>query len=174
MTEHIFLTGRKQVGKSTLVRKILNLYTGSVGGFSTVRTNSVFPDRFSVHMLQVETDSVPSEDNLLFFCGEKDGRTAERFDALGCAALDAGRSARLLIMDELGPAETEALRFQKAVLQTLDGKVPILGVLQEADSLFLQKITAHPGVTILRVTEDNRNQASLIEKILKIISQNHS
>lgn len=174
MTEHIFLTGRKQVGKSTLIRKVLNLYTESVGGFFTVRTDTVFPGRFSVHMLQAGTNSAPSKDNLLFLCGEKDGRTAERFDALGCAALGAGRSARLLIMDELGPAEAEALRFQKAVLQALDGEVPILGVLQEADSLFLQKAAAHPGVTILRVTEDNRDQVSLIEKVLEIISQNRS
>ena len=58
MTEHVFLTGRKQVGKSTLIRKELERYKkvngeGKIGGFLTVRTDAVYDGKYSVHMGKV-------------------------------------------------------------------------------------------------------------------------
>ena len=38
MARHIFLTGKKQIGKSTLLQKILKNYQGTADGFLTVRT----------------------------------------------------------------------------------------------------------------------------------------
>ena len=60
-------------------------------------------------------------------------------------------------MDELGPHEAQAVRFQAAVFRALEGGIPILGVLQQADSDFLRRIACHPRVTVLTVTEDNRD-----------------
>lgn len=33
MTHHVFLTGAKQVGKSTLLKKTLRSFDGQIGGF---------------------------------------------------------------------------------------------------------------------------------------------
>lgn len=38
MTQHIFLTGKKHIGKSTLIQKILDDYKKTSDGFLTVRT----------------------------------------------------------------------------------------------------------------------------------------
>ena len=43
------------------------------------------------------------------------------------------------------------------MFRTLDGSTPILGVLQQAQSQFLDRIARHPRVTVLTVTEENRN-----------------
>ena len=94
-------------------------------------------------------------ESLLFRCGH--GGDPARFDDLGCAALADTAGCRLLVMDELGPHEEAALRFQAAVFRTLDGSTPILGVLQQAQSQFLDRIARHPRVTVLTVTEENRN-----------------
>ena len=40
MARHIFLTGPKQVGKTTLLRAALADFPGSVGGFYTLRTRA--------------------------------------------------------------------------------------------------------------------------------------
>lgn len=141
MTEHVFLTGRKQVGKSTLIRKELERYKKENG-----------------------EESAPSEENLLFICGSADrSRSDERFDRMGSRILEESmrNGAELLIMDELGPNEAGALVFQEAVLRALDGEIPILGVLQEADSPFLKKVAAHPKVRVIRVTEENRDALTL-------------
>lgn len=141
MTEHVFLTGRKQVGKSTLIRKELERYKKENG-----------------------EESTPSEENLLFICGSADrSRSDERFDRMGSRILEESvrNGAELLIMDELGPNEAGALVFQEAVLRALDGEIPILGILQEADSPFLKKVAAHPKVRVIRVTEENRDALTL-------------
>ena len=156
-TRHLFLTGRKGVGKSTLVRRFLEREDRTVGGFYTLKTEQAFPGRPSVHLLRAGKDRVPDWENLLLFCDrEKDDTTTERFDWLGCQALDESRDAKLLIMDELGPHEENAERFKVAVLEALDGNVPILGILQQADSDFLRMVAEHPQVTVLEVTQENR------------------
>ena len=64
----------------------------------------------------------------------------------------------VIVMDELGPSETAALEFQKAVLAALDGDKPVYGVLQQADSEFLGRVAAHPRVRVVTVTEENRDR----------------
>ncbi|MBQ0038312.1 MAG: nucleotide kinase [Clostridiales bacterium] len=145
------MTGAKGVGKSTLLKKLLP--AGEIGGFFTVKTDTVY-DCLSVHLLR--PGETPSPDNLLFFCHRKDDATiAQRFDRLGCTALSV--KAPVLVMDELGPTEQNALAFQTAVWQALDGDVPIIGVLQCADTPFLWQVTQHPQVQVVTVTPENRD-----------------
>ena len=149
MTRHLFLTGPKGVGKSTLIRDCLSRETGRLGGFFTVK------HRDSVYLLRAGAGEAPDAENVLFRCGC--GGDPDRFDALGCAALADTKGCSLLVMDELGPHEAQAVRFQAAVFRALEGGIPILGVLQQADSDFLRRIACHPRVTVLTVTEDNRD-----------------
>lgn len=156
MKRHLFLTGEKQIGKSTVIDKMLALRPCTTGGFRTVRTDAVFPPRFSVHLLR--PGERPTADNLLFLCRQMSADTLARFDALGCAALAQSGNARLLLMDELGPAEAEALAFQRAVLAALDGPTPVLGVLQQADSPFLRRIAGREDVAVVEVRRENRDR----------------
>jgi len=195
MKKHLFLTGEKQIGKSTVLNRLLEEreriaeqaeaeagraeaevgkaeaeagqakdagidgYPGRVrlGGFWTVRAMGVYDDRMTVHLLR--PGELPTEENLLFFCksGDRTG-VAERFDRLGCAALANSEDAELILMDELGPHEMEAELFRKAVLETLDGDIPVWGVLQKAESPFLAAIAERPDVELVTVTEENRDE----------------
>lgn len=148
-TDHLFLTGEKGVGKSTLINYLLAGRTPC--GFRTCRVEGVL-SRPSVHLLTVP-DTTPTADNLLFYCG---AFSPERFDTLGVAALE-NRGGDVLLMDELGPAESGAEKFTAAVLAALDGELPILGVLQQADTLFLRAAACHPRVRLVTVTPQNRD-----------------
>lgn len=147
--EHLFLTGEKGVGKSTLARCLLAGHTPC--GFRTVRVTGVL-DRPSVHLLPA-VGGVPSAENLLFYCG---AYSCDRFDTLGTAALR-NRSGDVLLMDELGPGESGAERFCAAVLSALDGELPVLGVLQKAETPFLRAVALHPRVRVVTVTPENRD-----------------
>lgn len=172
--KHLFLTGEKRVGKSTLLQAMLAKQAGVAGGFYTRRTDVCSPGEYAVHLLQVRPDGgceEPSAENRLFFCGQTPAETAKgdvqrvkRFEALGIAALKKAKEASVsvILMDELGPGEEEAAAFQEAVFQTLDGSIPVLGVLQRADSAFLDAIAARPDVELLEVTLQNRD--ALAEK----------
>lgn len=130
MARHLFFTGEKGVGKTTLLKGLLAQYQGPVGGFFTLKTTGVRPGRYTVHLLRPNQGEKPREENLLFCCGDPvDSHIAARFDGLGCAALAAKEDAGLLVMDEIGPHEQGAQGFCKAVFQALDGETPILGVL---------------------------------------------
>lgn len=148
-TDHLFLTGEKGVGKSTLIDYLLAGRTPC--GFRTCRVEGVL-SRPSVHLLTVP-DATPAADNLLFYCG---AYSPERFDTLGVAALE-NRSGDVLLMDELGPAEAGAEKFTAAVLAALDGELPVLGVLQQADTPLLRAVARHPRVRLVTVTPQNRN-----------------
>lgn len=156
MKRHLFLTGEKGVGKSTLIRVLLESWQGSLGGFFTVKTAGVLPGSNTVHLLQAGTEERPTLENLLFCCGDG-GDAAERFNRLGCAALAGRQSAGLLVMDELGPHEVAARAFCAEVLRALEEPIPILGVLQRADTPFLRQIADHPQVRVVEVTRDNRD-----------------
>lgn len=150
-TEHLFFTGRKGVGKSTLVRAAIE--GKRVGGFFTKRVEGLL-ERPSVHLLRAGAADVPSAENFLFCCG---GADMQQFDKLGCGALTDTAGYEMLVMDELGPHEEQAAAFRQAVLRALDGDVPIIGVLQQAESAFLRQVAAHPNVRVITVTEENRD-----------------
>ena len=60
-------------------------------------------------------------------------------------------------MDELGPKERNADAFREGVLRALDGDTPVYGVLQQAESPFLEAVRSHPEVEVITVTEENRD-----------------
>lgn len=173
MAQHVFLTGLKQVGKSTLCRKILRRCGGTVGGFFTVRTNEFLQNAYSVHLFSAAAEQVPTADNLLFVCGKADAATAQRFERLGCCALQSSAASTWIVLDELGPHEAEATLFRQRVCKLLDGTIPVLGVLQAPASLFWPEIVSHPNVRLLEITEENRAQPALEAEIVATLMQTH-
>ena len=149
MTQHIFLTGKKHIGKSTLTQKILDDYKKTADGFLTVRTKDYLKNQYSVHMYHLKEKEFPNESNLLFLCGKTDEHTADTFDLLGCNILSMCSDCSLIVMDELGPHEADATLFRKKILNLLDGQTPILGVLQEPAESFWPEIVNHPKVEII-------------------------
>lgn len=152
---HLFLTGPKQIGKSTVLRALLEGRELALGGFLTVRI--FIPGGASIHMIRPGEHDFTLENRV--FCRLKgvlhlDSRD---FDRIGCALLADRNRYDLLLMDELGPTEAQADAFRQAVLDTLDGNVPVYGILQEAESAFLSEIAAREDVTVVTVTEENRD-----------------
>lgn len=159
MKQHLFLTGEKGIGKSTLIQTWLSQYQGQVGGFLTCKQMGIQEGKVSVHLLTLGQDMVPSIHNLLFLCGEQNHQeTIKRFHTVGCQALEFKTKPDLIIMDELGPHEESAVYFTKKVMSILDGSIPVLGVVQKAASNFLLHVATHPKVKIQEVTVENRNQ----------------
>ena len=112
---------------------------------------------------------IPSEKNLLFLCGSSDIDSDLRFDRLGSQALQTSKDCSLILMDELGPHEAGAKHFHQTVLDTLNGPVPVLGVLQKPTDPFWSDITNRSDVRVIEISEDNRDQTSLVKTIENIL-----
>ncbi len=162
--KNVFLTGKKGCGKSTAIKRYLELRATGYGGFVTVKEPREETEHWSLYLLSSYAD-VPSEQNRLFSFGTNRPDAdyiARQFDKLGCAALSGSGKFDLIIMDELGPHEDSAVLFQSAVKECLDSDIPVLGVLQEAEGHFLEAVKERADTLILTVTEDNRNDIPLL------------
>ena len=85
----------------------------------------------------------------------------------GAAALPVGRGGacpvRLrprggeILRRLCGRLERDALDFQRAILEKLEGDTPVLGVVREGFPGWTKAVAAHPNVVLVAVTEDNRD-----------------
>lgn len=164
---HYFLTGNIQVGKSTVIKRYLEK-TGI--HFSGVKTKWHKVDGGMILALTRYTpDFTPYEEHEIAATrmGKIQGPAnppkvnGHVFDTLGPEYLIPEDGTELIIMDELGFMESRSEQFQKAVLHTLDGNIPVFGVIQPRDLPFLNSIRERSDVTVVTVTPENREQVYL-------------
>lgn len=167
---HVFLTGDLQVGKSTLIEKVLDrLRPSKLGGFRTV----LLPDRGegkSVYLLPARGGQ-PSPENRVGACSAcaAVGFPAA-FDRAGCEALAGAEDCSLIRMDEVSRMEREAERFSTRILELLEGSTPILGVVrQEAETPLCSAIRSHKNVRLVRVTRENRDE--MVDIIIELLQK---
>lgn len=149
MKRHLFLTGLRGVGKSTLLGKILQDFSGEISGFQTIwYENRLYLLNFG--------EKIPQPDRLV--AGRFDTlrwRDSQAFDRIAPALF---RPCDVIVMDELGFFEGESHTFQSEIFQCLEGETPIIGVIKPQNTDFLEKIRNHPQVEVLWVTETNRQR----------------
>lgn len=160
LRRHIFLTGEKQVGKSTLLRKLIDRRALDCAGFET-RAFYLEGERrgFTLH----GRVQMPAFENDCVVCA----RVGERksvpvlpvFEENGVRMLQLSLSAPapFLLMDELGRLERQAGAFCAQVLACLDSDKRVLGVLQRCDAPLVRTIAARDDVTLLDITPENRD-----------------
>lgn len=159
---HIFLTGGVQVGKSTIIRRWLQAHPQlRVGGFRTVPGAPGKDGEDTVHIIPAAGNAVLTTENRIM---ARQGKWPHRrrelfpqvFDSAGVALLRDSGETDILIMDEIGFTEDDALLFQRAVLEKLEGDVPVLGVVRSLPGVLADAVRAHPKSKIVEVTRENR------------------
>ena len=165
---HVFLTGERQIGKSRALNRAAELSGLRLAGF---RTRFLTRERgsSSLYMLPAASDGPLDEYHTVARLEEGRMRPlTERFDTLGAEILRNSRqeAGALILMDECGHLEKNAMVFQQEIRNCLDGETPVLGILRK-DQPWHDFIKRHPKVTVLEVTKDNRNEVA--EKILELL-----
>jgi nucleoside-triphosphatase len=169
---HIFLTGEKQVGKSTLWRKVLERSGICPSGFQTLEylVNGAFRG-YRLHGLGRTPAELGNDVPVSVFLRRKlHLPVTESFEIFGTALLELAREdGGFILMDELGIFERAAVAFRQAVVDCLNSDCHVLGVLQKADDPFLEEILNRPDVLVFTVTEENRNH--LVQSVLDALEQ---
>lgn len=158
----VFLTGRPRCGKSTLLQKALHTFNYAVGGFAMQRLLDR-GDTWAFRLLDLShepyithLESNQKYDDIAIYriSAEKWAGNPEVFDGKGRKSLiKCLDSPRLVIMDELGIFEKDALDFQASVFAILDSSVPVLGVIKAKSNPFLDKVREHKSVEILNFAD---------------------
>ena len=157
---HIFLHGPINIGKSTVIRKTLDIIIQkkplTIGGFYTWRSGDDAPE---IYLSPAGAGREREIHRLASYNKEKGGFICD-YSVFSTAAryLSESIDADLIIMDELGFLESEAPDFQRAVHDTLAANVPMLGVLRTGKHIpWHDEIKKNPQVTLQEVSEKNRD-----------------
>ena len=169
LRRHLFLTGDKQVGKSTLLHRLIEALHLDCSGFETQAFFLNGERRgFTLHG-RVE---MPPYRNDCICCARIEEKRAVPvlpvFEENGVLILKRSLAspAPFLLMDELGRLEREASGFIAQVEACLDADKRVLGVLQKCNSAHVARIAQREDVTVLTVTPENRDE--LFEMLLSI------
>jgi nucleoside-triphosphatase len=169
---HIFLTGDKQVGKSTLWRKVLEQSGINPSGFQTLEylVNGAFRG-YRLHGLGRTPAELGNDVPVSVFLRRKlHLPVTDSFNIFGTELLKlALEDGGYILMDELGIFEGSAAAFRQAVVDCLNGDCHVLGVLQKADDPFLEMILNRPDVLVFTVTAENRD--TLVQPLLEALLQ---
>ena len=164
---HLFLTGERQVGKSTLLRTLIAQESLACAGFET-KPLCVDGERrgFVMHGL---VPMPPFENDCVISVRLGERRAVPvlpAFEGNGVEILrrSLASDAPFLLMDELGRLERDAIAFATQVKACLDSSKRVLGVLQRCDAPLPTEIAAREDVLMLTVTPENRD--ALMDKLV--------
>lgn len=158
---HIFLTGMIQSGKSTAINRALYAAGIKPLGFRT-RPGEYDEDGSSRLYIIPAMQSVPFGSHNCIADRRSGGRNkvfTEVFDTEGVDILRKSEGG-LILMDELGFMESNAEEFKAEVFRRLDGDAPILGVVRDRETEFLDAVREHEKVELWWLTEENREELS--------------
>lgn len=173
MSKHIFLTGDVQVGKSTVIQKVLSALHVTIGGFRT--SFDARRDEAERWLYLWDAADAPVQDEahgvVRFTDHYRPEIFPDRFNELGGGSLRRAREAGvdLILMDECGRFEGKAEEFRREIFSALEGDIPVLGVVRQGYHGWLDDLRAHPNVTVFTVTAENRD--SLPSEIISLLQQ---
>ena len=160
--KHILIMGDIGVGKSTLISRLLSCTHRPVCGFYT-REHGFGQDKkdFFLHDAKLpQRDLFFTDENRIATCFPKTVEVQpEVFDNQGVNCLQDLHPNGIVVMDELGFLESRSPRFQRRVLEVLDGDIPVLAAVKSREDIpFLELVKAHPKATVFHITPDNREE----------------
>lgn len=166
--KNIFLTGDINVGKSTAIFRFLEKYilkSNRIAGFKTkpLYENECLKGYYIESQISPMISNI--SENIVGISADVGLKKCcygvpKVFEKKGvqilCESLKIPNS--IILMDELGFFEKDALQFIKQVHRTLDSPHKVLGVLKEKKNDFLNSISSRKDVKVIRVTLENRDE----------------
>lgn len=178
---HIFLTGVHDSGKTYSINNIIAQLTKTcldshaetknikIGGFKTYIGEEFAPQKSYVYMCPIGKKEGSFAVALRDKTSHGFTKYPEAFDKDGVALLNDSIKSDIIIMDELGFMESEALIFQDKVFELLDGNTPVLGAIKPDKNPFLNKVRNHKNVMVCEITK-NTNERIVSEVTSKILN----
>lgn len=157
----ILLTGNPGCGKTTVIRRAVELLPGPVGGFYT---QEIREGRTRKGFEMVTLDGQRGVLAHVNITGPKRvgkyGVDVSVLDVLGVEAIERSTQERgVVVIDEIGPMEILSDRFRQAVLKALDSDAVVLGTIVKRSTRFTDRIKSMPGVTVLELRRGDQEAA---------------
>ncbi len=159
---NVFLTGGSNAGKSWLIDKFLEQYSGTVGGYKTVLAKTDIDKMCGIYLLDINNQDEPlSHYNRVGSCAIDRNPIGykEIFETVGVAVLKKIPPPDLFVMDEVGVLENGCPNFKKSVINCLDSPSDVLGVLKKKSSDLIDLIRARNDIYLIDLGLTSQSEA---------------
>jgi len=159
--QHLLLTGKPGTGKTSLIREAVARAEVKAGGFYTeeMRRGGI---RQGFRLVTLDgREAVLAHVN--FSSPYQVSKYKVDLDSLNRVGVSAVKQALiecdLIVIDEIGKMELLSPEFREMVQRAIDSDKRVLGTIMLNPNPFCDALKAHPGVRVLTVTRDSREQA---------------
>ena len=169
MGRTILLTGRPGVGKTTIIRDIAEQLGDVAGGFYTAEVREsgrrrgfriVTLDGNEGILSHVDIEGPPRVG--------KYGVNLGDLEEIGVAALlRAMDEDSCVVVDEIGKMELSSQPFRNAIVAAVEGDSLVVGTVMKSRNPWVDDLKALPQVTVLEVTEANRDY--MAQRVLSLL-----
>lgn len=169
---HVLIIGPRQVGKSTLINKVLTALNKPVWGFATKREDLLYDEQngYPIYIYPAKGPRLQTASNLLGYCHDrKPDVNTEVFETFAAGMQTPPAHTSVILMDELGFMESKAEYFKSTVLKHMDGDIPIIAAVKEKSTPFLDQVKNHPNCKCFFINEKNRDE--LAKKVLEFLQE---
>ncbi|WP_419749194.1 nucleoside-triphosphatase [Terrisporobacter petrolearius] len=164
--KNIFITGDIRIGKSTVIKKVLDLLKDNygnnlnIGGYKCCRNIIIEKhltkyEFFLVSLRDlssykiIENKVINNKDNVEIF--------TENFNLYSQKLNDDFKNCHLIILDEVGYAESNSYEFIDSLNKVLDSNITVLGVLKKKNCSLINDIKKRDDLLLLEVDKNNRD-----------------
>lgn len=163
---NLFLTGQIGIGKSTLLKKIIEKINLSIGGYITEKT---IKDSIKIFTVRSLYNGIEKHTIAKIYTKDASKKVfVNSFNSIAASVLHMSLKYRdLIVLDELGFMENDINSFTSKVYELLDSNKVVFGVLKDHDCEFLNNIRKREDTLIIKITKENRDK--ILEDIISIL-----
>lgn len=176
---NLLLTGKPGIGKTTVIKRVLEALKVPVTGFYTREIRGP-GGRLGFEAVTIEGPKciLAHIDFKSPYRVSKYGVDVSTFERIIVPSIDPTLhpEAALIVIDEIGKMECFSSRFCETVLRALDSDKLVLGTITIGGGPFIEGIKRRPDVEILTVTLTNRENLHflILSKLAKAIGDSKS
>lgn len=169
MANNILITGVPGSGKTTLVKRVIENYSGPAGGFYTQEIrNRGQRQGFEIVTLNGERATLAHIDIESPVNVSKYGVDTSTLDEVAVKAIQTAiQIDGLIVIDEIGPMEIASPLFREVLIESLDSDSDVLATISKRGLSFTEKVKSRPDVTLIELNRKNRDR--LVGVILNML-----
>ena len=169
---HALIVGPRGVGKSTLIRRILQELNRPVFGYET-KKEILLEDPLRgcpIYIYDAGKPHCQTAENFIGYHADRDlDAITAAFDRYAPRLMEKVPEDAVIELDEIGFLEAKSENFCQALLQLLDGDRPVIAAVKDRETDFLNRIREHRNARCFTITQANRDE--LYEEVLIFMKQ---